>query len=90
MNPNLYRLHEIHEIERGLNEEKLKHSATLKKYHCLLNFCTGCFLIFQLCMFLLNVGFLSDFEDIIGTISWKFLHGMNVFFCKCFNFSESN
>jgi len=30
MNPNLYRLHEIHEIERGLNEEKLKQSAMIK------------------------------------------------------------
>jgi len=80
MNPNLYRLHEIHIIERGLNEEKLKHSAMIKKYHCLLNFCTGCLLIFQLCMFLLNVGFLSDFEEIIGTISEKVLHGMNMFF----------
>jgi len=82
MNPNLYRLHEIHKIERGLNDEKLKHSAMIKKYHCLLNFCTGCFLIFQFCMFLLNVGFLSDFEEIIGTISGKVLHGMNVFFAN--------
>ena len=72
MNPNLYTLHEIHKIERGLNEEKLKHSAMIKKYHCLLNFSTGCLLIFQLCMFLLNIGFLSDFEEIIGTISGKF------------------
>jgi len=80
MNPNLYRLHEIHNIERGLNEEKLKHSAMIKKYHCFLNFCTGCLLIFHFCMFLLNVGFLSDFEEIIGTISGKVLHGMNVFF----------
>jgi len=31
-------------------------------------------------MFLLNVWFLSDFEEIIGTISGKVLHGMNVFF----------
>jgi len=31
-------------------------------------------------MFLLNVGFLSDFEEIIGTISGKVLHGLNVFF----------
>jgi len=31
MNPYLYRLHEIHEIEGGLNEEKLKHSALIKK-----------------------------------------------------------
>ena len=80
MNPNLYRLHEIHEIERGLNEEKLKHSAMIKKYHCLLNFCTGCSFIFQFCMFLLNVGFLSDFKEITGTISGKVLHGMNVLF----------
>jgi len=80
MNPNLYRLHEIHKNERGLNEEKLKHSAMIKKYHCLLNFCTGCLLIFQFCMFLLNVGFLSDFEEITGTISWKVLHGLNMFF----------
>jgi len=89
MNPNLYRLHEIHEIERGLNKEKLKHSAMIKKY-CLLNFCTGCLLAFQFCMFLLNVGFLSGFEEIIGTISGKVLHGMNVFFFKCFNFCECN
>jgi len=31
-------------------------------------------------MFLLNVGFLSDFEETTGTISGKVLHGMNVFF----------
>jgi len=36
LNPSLYGLHEIHKIERGLNEEKLKHSAMIKKYHCLL------------------------------------------------------
>jgi len=80
MNPNSYRLHETHKIERELNEEKLKHSTMIKKYHCLLNFCTGCLLIFQFCMFLLNFGFLSDFEEIIGTISGKVLHGMNMFF----------
>jgi len=80
MNPNLCRLHEIHKIERELNEEKLKHSPMIKKYHCLLNFCTSCLLIFQFCMFLFNVGFLSDFKEIIGTISGKILHGMNVFF----------
>ena len=31
-------------------------------------------------MFLFNLGFLSDFEKIIGTISGKVVHGMNVFF----------
>jgi len=31
-------------------------------------------------MFLLNVGFLSDFEEITGTISGKVLHGLNMFF----------
>ena len=80
MNLNLYRLHEIHNIERGLNEEIVKHSSMIKKYHCLLNFCTVCLLIFQFCMFLLNVGFLSNFEEIIGTISGKVLHGLNMFF----------
>jgi len=30
-------------------------------------------------MFLLNVGFLSNFEEIISTISGKVLHGLNVF-----------
>ena len=89
MNPNLYRLHEIHKIERELNEEKLKHSAVIKKYHCLLNFCTGCLLIFQFCMFLLNVGCLSDFEEFIGTFWEGFTRNEGVF-CKCFNFSERN
>jgi len=31
-------------------------------------------------MLLLNVGFLSDFKEIIGTVSGKVLHGLNVFF----------
>ena len=31
-------------------------------------------------MFLLNVGFLSDFEEIIGTISGKISYVLNVFF----------
>jgi len=31
MNPNLYRLHEIHNIGKELQEEKLKHSAMIKK-----------------------------------------------------------
>jgi len=53
----------------------------IKKYRCLLNFLTfGHLLIFQFCMFLLNVGFLSYLEEIIGTISGKVLHGSNVFF----------
>jgi len=37
-------------------------------------------------MFLLNLGFLSDFEKIIGTISGKVVHGMNVFFVNASNF----
>jgi len=90
MDPNFYRLDEIHKIERGLNDEKLKHSSMIKKYHCLLNFCTGCLLIFQFCMFLFSIGLLSNFEEIIGTISGKVLNGLNVFFVSCFNFSGSN
>jgi len=60
--------------------KKNSNTAMTKKYHCLLNFCTGCFFIFQFRMFLLNVGFLSDFDEIIGTISGNLLHGMNIFF----------
>jgi len=30
MNPNSYRLHEIHKIEKELQEERLKHSAMIK------------------------------------------------------------
>jgi len=66
---HLYRLQQIHEIEKQLHEERIKHSAIIKKYHCLLNFCTACFLVFQFCMFLLNVRFLSNFQEIIGHIS---------------------
>jgi len=54
----------------------------IKKYHCLLDFCTGYLLIFQFCVFLLNVGFLSNFKEIIRTISGKVLHGLNVFFAS--------
>ena len=31
-------------------------------------------------MFFLNVGFLSDIQEITGTVSGKVLHGWNVFF----------
>jgi len=89
MDPSLYRLHEIHKIERGLSEKNVKHSTMISRYHCLLNFFTfGCLLIFQFCMFLLNIGFLSNFEEIIGTISGKVLHGLNVFFGSASNFRK--
>jgi len=41
-------------------------------------------------MFLLNVGFLSDFVEIIGTISGKVLHGTNVFFVNASIFLKVN
>jgi len=78
MNPNLYRLHEIHKIERELNEEKTETLCNDKKISLLAE--RVHWLLFYFCMFLLNVGFLSDFEEIIGTISGNVLHGMNVFF----------
>jgi len=68
---HLYRLQQIHEIEKQLHEEKLKHSAIIKKYHCLLSFCTACFL---------NVRFLSNFQEIIGHISSMILQGFNLLF----------
>jgi len=61
----------------------------IKKYDCLLNFCTGCLLIFQFFMFLFNVGFVSNFEEIIGTISGKVLHELKVFFKSASIFLKS-
>jgi len=51
MNPNLYRLHEIHEIERGLNEEKLKHSGMIKNIILCSTFAQAAFLFFSFVCF---------------------------------------
>ena len=40
-------------------------------------------------MILLDVGFLSNFEEIIGTISEKVLHGLNLFFGSASIFLEA-
>jgi len=77
---NLYRLQQLHEIEKEIHEEKIKHSAIIKNYHCVISFCHVCSLIFLFCMFLLNVGFLSNFQEIIGNISGMVLQGFNLFF----------
>jgi len=77
---HLYRLEQIHEIEKEIHFEKIKQESVVKKYHCVINFCHFCSLIFQFCMFLLNVGFLSNFQEIIGNISGKILQGFNLLF----------
>jgi len=39
-----------------------------------------CFILVQFCTFLLNVGFLANFQEIIGNISGKILQGLNLIF----------
>jgi len=89
MNPSLYRLHEIHKIEKGLNEEKLKHSAMIKKYHCLLNFCTGLF-DFSVLYVSFERWVFVKFRRNHRNYFWEGFRGIERVFCKCFNFSESN
>jgi len=64
MNARLYRLQQINEIERELHLRETQTTINNPKYHCIINFCDACFLIVQFCMFLLNVGFLSNFQEI--------------------------
>jgi len=41
-----------------------------------INFCDACLFIVQFCVLLLNVGFLSNFHDVIGSISGIILHSL--------------
>jgi len=77
---HLYRLQQIHEIEKEIHFEKIKQESVVKKYHCMINFFHVCFILVQFCMFLLNVGFLDKFQEIIGNISGKILQGLNLIF----------
>jgi len=45
-----------------------------------INFCHVCFILIQFCIFLLSVGFLSNFQEIIGNISGQILQGLNLLF----------
>jgi len=57
MNPNLYRLHEIHKIERELNEEKLKHPAMIKSIIACWTFALAAFWFFSFVCFFWTLGF---------------------------------
>ena len=46
----------------------------------MINFCHVCFILIQFCIFLLSVGFLSNFQEIIGNISGQILQGLNLLF----------
>ena len=76
---HLYRLQQIHEIEKLIHFEKIKQESVVKKkYHCVISFFHGCFILVQFCMFLFKVGFLANFQEIIGNISGKILQGLNL------------
>ena len=75
---HLYRLQQIHEIEKQIHFEKIKQESVVKKYHGVINFFHVCFMLVQFCMFLLNIVFLANFQEIIGNISGKILQGLNL------------
>jgi len=48
---HLYRLQQIHEIEKEIHFEKIKHESVVKKYHRVINFFHVRFILVQFCMF---------------------------------------
>jgi len=77
---HLYRLQQIYEIDKQIHFEKIKQESVVTKYYRVINFFHVCFILVQFCMFLLNVGFLANFQEIIGNISGKILQGLNLIF----------
>jgi len=73
----LYRLQQIHEIEKEIHFGKIKQESVVKKYHRVINFFHVCF---RLVHFFFNVSFLANFQEIIGNISGKILQGLNLIF----------
>jgi len=59
---------------------KLNKSQSLKSIIMWSIFSCFCFILVQFGMFLLNVGFLANFQEIIGNISGKILQGLNLIF----------
>jgi len=83
---HLYRLQQLHEIEKEIHFEKIKQESVVTNYHHVINFFHVCFILVQFCMFLLNVDFLANFQEIIGNISGKILQGLNLIFGSVSNF----
>jgi len=77
---HLCKLQQIHEIEKEIHFEKIKQESVVKKYHRVINFFHVCFILVQFCVFLLNVGFSANFQEIIHNISGKILQGLNLIF----------
>jgi len=77
---HLYRLQQIHEIEKQIHFEQIKQESFVKKHHRVIKFFHVCFILVQFCIFLLNVGFLANFPEIIDNISGNILQGLNLIF----------
>jgi len=77
---HLYRLQQIHEIEKEIDFEKIEQESVVEKYHRVINFFHVCFILVQFCIFLLYVGLLANFQEIIGNISGRILQGLNLVF----------
>ena len=77
---HLYRLQQTHEVEKEIHFEKIRQESVIKKYHRVINFFHVGFIHVQFCMFLLNVGLLTNFQEIIGNISGTILQGLNLIF----------
>ena len=90
MNPNWYRLHEIHKIEKELQEERLKHSVMIKKIplfaellHWLPFDFSVLYVSFERLVFIkFRRNHRNDF--------WEGFTWIERVFWKCFIFSESN
>jgi len=84
-------IQQMHEIEKQIHFEKFKQESVVKKYHHVIYSFHVCFTLVQFCMFLLlNVGFLANFQEIIGNISGKILQGLSLVFGSVSIFSERN
>ena len=91
MNPSLYSRHENHKIEKNLHEEKLKHSAMIKKISLLAE-------IFNFWLpFDFSVLYVSPerwvfvkFRRNHRNYFWEGFTWIERVFWKCFHFSESN
>jgi len=69
-------LRQINKIEGEFHKEKIKHIRIIEKYHSVINFWDTCLFIVQFCVLLLNVGFLSNFHDLIGKTFTMISHGL--------------
>jgi len=87
---HLYRLQQIHEIEKEIHFEKIKQESVIKKYHCVINVFSCLFHTCPVLYVFVECRLFSQFSRNHRQHFRKDFARIELDFWKCLNFSESS